>query len=481
MKVFKREKRARVPVQPEQTPEERARIEARYAYDIEQVDRLVLEPFDSGLPKRGQWRDGFDLADMNADGHLDIVFGPARKSTQVPTIFLGDSQGNWTRWTEARFPEAAYDYGDVAVGDWNADGHLDLALGVHLRGILALVGDGQGNFELAGDGIDFDVPGTRSRLDAFSSKAVSAFDWNSDGKSDILAFGEGPKRNTGNTNEVLQGSVGFRVHLSQGDGSWQVVQMSPRTDRNFGSDFTLIDVDGDGQQDVVTTTSQLGNTWLLLNVTSPMTAEVSQIDGLPERGVVDAVDSGDFNGDGRADLVYTYRALVMRKWRSGIDVLLRTEDDGWERHGVLSLVQREPFRAVAVGNVDGDAHQDLAALDDYGVVRVLLGKGDGSFVEELVTESQGARVGCQGYDAELRDLDGDGLDDLVASFAGEAQGMAAFTGSTISGCKGGGRLDAWKVRLHETAETTASEAPAEETAETAAESTAESTEETPEA
>ena len=448
VKVFKREKRAAPkPFQNKKSADEVAEIEARYDFQIEQVDRVALQAFDKGLPKRGQWRDGFDLADMNGDGHLDIVFGPARKSTRVPTIFLGDSQGNWSVWREAVFPQLAYDYGDVTVGDWNADGNLDLALGVHLRGLLALVGDGQGRFQLASKGIDFDVPGTRSKLDAFSTKAISAFDWNGDGKDDILAFGEGPKRNTGNTSEVVQGSVGFRVHLSQGDGSWEVVHLSPPTDRNFGSDFALLDVDGDGRQDVVTSTSQLGNQWLLLQTTTPTSAEVTKIDGLPERGVVDAVEVGDFNGDGRADIAYTYRALVLRKWRAGLDVLLRAEDGGWERKGVLSLVQREPFRAIAVGNVDGDGSQDLAVLDDYGVVRILLGQGDGSFVEELVTETPSARVGCQGYDAELRDLDGDGLDDLVATFAGEAQGMAAFTGSTISGCEGGGRLEAWNVKL----------------------------------
>lgn len=445
VRVYNRTRPEERPVRrKEPTPAEVAEVEGRYDFEIEQVDRLALEAFDAGLPNRGQWRDGFDLADMNGDGHVDIVFGPARKSSRSPVIFLGDGAGHWRPWTEATFESAAYDYGDAIVGDWNNDGNLDIALGVHLRGVLALVGDGKGNFKLSTKGIDFDVPGSKTALSAFSSKSLAAVDWNGDGLTDILALGEGPKRNTGNPNEVVQGSVGVQVFLRQENGTWKAVRLSPPRDRNFGSGFALLDVNEDGRQDVVTATSQLGNSWLVLESTSPETAEIAQLEGLPERAVIDTVRKGDFNQDGREDLVLTYRANVLGKWRAGIDVMLHTES-GWERHGVLSLLQREPFRAIAVGHLDKDGKLDVAALDDFGVVRILLGEGDGSFVEELVVETPGARIGCQGYDVEVRDLDGDGYGDLVAAFAGEPQGMAAFTGTNVAGCVGGGRLAAWRV------------------------------------
>ena len=53
------------------------------------------EPFDAGLPHEGQWRNGFDIADMNGDGLLDIVHGPPRKGDRRPHVFLGDGKGNW--------------------------------------------------------------------------------------------------------------------------------------------------------------------------------------------------------------------------------------------------------------------------------------------------------------------------------------------------------------------------------------------------
>src|SRR5581483_7350688 len=49
--------------------------EMRKSYEVAVpvVDRLAFEPFEDGLPTAGQWRNNFTLADMNGDGHLDIV------------------------------------------------------------------------------------------------------------------------------------------------------------------------------------------------------------------------------------------------------------------------------------------------------------------------------------------------------------------------------------------------------------------------
>src|SRR6266545_7314023 len=164
-----------------------------YKAGIPEVSRLRLEPFDSGLPRAGQWRNGFDVADMNGDGQLDIIHGSPRKAGgSPPQIFLGDGKGSWRPWTEVRFPEdVQFDYGSVAAADFNRDGHMDVAVAMHILGLRVFVGDGKGAFKLWSEGLDYHVPQEGDPPPGFSSRAITAVDWNRDKRPDLLALGEG--------------------------------------------------------------------------------------------------------------------------------------------------------------------------------------------------------------------------------------------------------------------------------------------------
>ena len=109
-----------------------------------------------GLPTSGSWRNGLTIADMNGDGFPDIIAPPERAGgTGIPAIFLGDGKGHWKYWQEARWPHGL-DYGTVAAGDFNKDGHMDLAFAVHLPGIYVMLGDGKGNFTEVSEGLPRD-------------------------------------------------------------------------------------------------------------------------------------------------------------------------------------------------------------------------------------------------------------------------------------------------------------------------------------
>jgi hypothetical protein len=61
------------------------------------MESLKFEPSSvAKLPDGGRWQMGFAVADMNEDGHPDLVFPPRRKQyPPSPAIFLGDGAGGF--------------------------------------------------------------------------------------------------------------------------------------------------------------------------------------------------------------------------------------------------------------------------------------------------------------------------------------------------------------------------------------------------
>lgn len=431
--------RARKVNQPP-TDEEKAAAAERYRVELRESDRLRLVPAEEGLPTQGQWRNGFALGDMNEDGHVDIVHGPPRKLPGPPRIFLGDSEGSWKLWREANFPRMQFDYGDVAVADFNRDGHLDLAVTSHLRGAAVLIGDGQGSFEPWTDGIGF--LGPREQRAVFTSRTADTLDWNRDGWSDLVLVGEGPRlavdRGAGDA-ELSSGSFGALVYLNQKDGTWTRVRQATRFGDVYGDSVAVGDFDGDGRTDFATGSNVMGSKQILNLARDDGLWDRVEIDGLRDKAYFRAVRAGDFDGDGREDLAVAYMSFEVGIWRSGIDLMLARPGGEWERRPVAVEETRDGIYALDAGDLDGDEALDLVALTGRGALWVLLGDGDGGFTREASPEVPPQEGGCRGYHAALVDFDDDGRDELIAGFAGEATIMR------MDECPSGGALRAWDV------------------------------------
>lgn len=426
------------------TPEDLAKSAETFKVSISTSDRLLLTPFSQGLPQRGQWRNGFVVADVNEDGKADIVHGPPRKGGSRPAIFLGDGKGTWRSWAQATFPAIPFDYGDVAVADFNGDRHPDLAIASHLRGITVLVGDGQGRFTAWSQGIEFE--GGEPDAPIFSSRAIETVDWNGDGRTDLLAWGEGPRlaaaRVQGGGGNFSTGSRGAVVYLNQGNGTWQKLAAGPKGDRSYGDSVAVADFNGDKRPDFATTSALSGNRTIFYLNQEDGSWKSQPIVELRQQSTFRGVAAGDFDRDGRVDLAVGYTSSELGVARTGIDVLFSRAGGSWERRALGVEENRNGIWALTSGDLDNDGILDLVGITGAGGTWVFLGDGKGGFTREQSPEL-GGDIGCTGYHVALADLDGDGAAELIAGYAGEAS--VTPMGTVIDTCKSGGSLRAWKA------------------------------------
>lgn len=413
------------------TPEERAKIAEEYKVSTPASNDMSFVAVGKGLPAQGQWRNGFAVADVDGDGALDIVHGTPRRALGAkPSIFRGDGKGGFTKWQDVKWPDYPYDYGDAAAGDFNNDGKIDLAFGIHLRGIVAMLGDGKGNFTPFSEGLDIWNPDVKTwSANPFTSRALAVVDWNRDGRDDILAVSEGPARAGGGAASAY--APGKRIYLA-GPKGWTQAEGSSVADSTIGDTVTLGDFNADGRKDFLTAVS-LSGTNTVLNLANPKGTgwSVQSVDSIPKGAYVRGVAAADLNGDKRDDMIISWLNNHGGVARVGIDVML-TQPGGWQRTPLWMKEGRVGIRSLALGDLDGDGKKDVVGFTDQQQPVVLKGLGKGKFALESTDGIELKVDECAGYHVELVDIDKDGKDEIVAGFAGEK-------------CSTQGALRAWKA------------------------------------
>jgi len=394
--------------------------------DLPRTSRIALRDFGEGLPRAGQWRDDFALADIDGDGHLDIAFAPPRKSFSRPVVFRGDGRGRWSRWSAPRWPELPYDYGAAAAADFDADGHVDLAFGMHLRGLTVLAGDGKGGFSRHDRGLPLGVPGSATPP-TYSTHAIGVLDWNGDHRPDLIALDEG-----------LLGSAGGHAGVSifvAGREAWTRAAL-PKTRLPRGN-TSLATIAGErGRRTIVVGDDADGRATAFEFAAGRVVARV--LDGLPAGAIVRASAAADLAGDGRPGLAVAYQHRTAEGWQGAID-LFRRDGERYVREPLLA----EPTRSVgalAFGHLASPRAFDLAALRSDGTLLLFAADGKGAYTRDHEQPAPPWRAGCSGHALHLGDLDGDGRDEIVAAFAGEPNAMMLRRD-----CAAGGGIEAWHV------------------------------------
>jgi len=399
--------------------------EAVTALQLAASSELGWQPFDAGLPRRGQWRDGFAVADVNGDGKLDIVFGPARKSFAGPVVYLGDGAGKWTRWNEARFAPFAWDYGAAAVADFDGDGKADIAFGVHLRGLVALRGDGAGQFTLLGRNLPV-AQGAQAPV--FSSRRLTAVDWDGDGRAVIVALNEGltPRLNDNITESV----VAYRL---RGD-TWERVANEPPMSRvtqiaTTSSGKRALLLHPPGADGVLPLSERSGGKWRSIRIA-----------GVPANAQMTALAIADTAAGSPSLFAIAWRQRDRAGWWNRVALLREGRDGRWQLQALKASADTNDIRAMTFARSAAGLPLNLVTVSESGQIDVFRQAAGGEFTRDQGIATPDWRAGCQGYDLQARDIDGDGGDEIIVAFAGEGTALTRATE-----CTAGGAIQAFKL------------------------------------
>ena len=280
------------------------------------------------------------VGDFNADGTLDLAtVGTyfAFAGYPVAAVLLGNGNGTFRSSTQILLGSTEHRSSSVAVGDFNADGKLDLCVTIDTNtdygnpgfaDVAVLLGTGTGDFSSSvGSNIGGYTP---------TSAAVSA-DLDANGKLDIALVSE------------YGGYLG--VGMGNGDGSFlQFTFYYFNFDFGLPTSLVATDLNNDGKVDLAT--ARYGGVSVLLgdglgSFGSPQTFAAGSRPG--------SLAAADFNGDGAIDLITTNANT------GAVSVLLGT-GNGALQPPVNPGVGSTPF-GVAVGDFNGDGWMDAATAN----------------------------------------------------------------------------------------------------------------------
>lgn len=295
-------------------------------------------------------------ADFNGDSKGDLVIlGRLTSGNQSPVYSILLSTGDGT-FTQSTGIISDFEMTVIAIGDFNNDTKLDLAFSSNFGRLMIRLGDGTGGFQQS---TSVDTTLGYSRL--------VAGDFDRDGNLDLVG--------------ALGNDDRFRLLRGNGNGTFvltgTIYQIGGRTRTLVKGDFN-----GDGFLDLAIGSEepfpgQGRLSYMLGNGAGAFSTPVH----IPLGASIPVeFTTGDFNGDGRTDLVSNGLSLSQ--------VLVFTWNPSTNGFNSPVIYFTDAFVAgrFAVGDVNGDAKPDIVTAASGSFVfkiAVLLGNGDGTFASPV--------------------------------------------------------------------------------------------------
>ena len=395
--------------------------------DVPKADvRVKFEESSAGLPTGGSWRNSLAVADINEDGHVDLIMPPQRAGVGAPAIVLGDGTGKWTPY-RFNWPRVL-NYGSVVAADFNKDKHVDLAFGIHLSGVAIFAGNGKGEFREITQGVPSQFP----------TRRIIATDVDRDGWTDVVAISEGPIGRGAKSNEG--GNLRAYLNRKQGE-AWEMISIS-QPKQSIGGDWLATgNFNGDRYPDFIGASIYYGGVSTLHLSKDKNTYEVTRGNGtlIPFYSFYYALTTGRFSSRERDDAIVSY----YRRWPKNVNPKIVAKPPmetviGLDR---LSFAGGEPKRTpiarwtnspavwgMGSGDFDGDKKTDViyTRFNPREAV-LLLGDGAGNFRQAAV---EGINLaGLRNYDLTVADVNEDGRPDVIIMYeSASSTALAAKNG-----------------------------------------------------
>jgi hypothetical protein len=401
--------------------------------------------------QRGPALATFTVGDFNGDGVTDFAGLLTPGSNTIYTsvqILLGATSGTFTQGASLPIAATVGAGGPMAAVSLSDHGPLDLVVNTSVLNVFQ--GDGKANFtptgsygltanpplfaDVNGDGKQDLITAGSNELYIFPGNGDGTFqappgapfygptaDVNNDGIADILFFPpQSPQTGLGNF---------FATALGRGDGTYSILDQT--TTLPSASYYLLVtgDFNGDGKIDTLAIQPGSGGH----NATcGPPDAQLFSYLGMGDgrfqaKGTalalgVGSVQSGgitgDFNSDGKLDLILPYGC-----GQNNILFLPGNGDGTFGEPVLLNSTQTLQYPGLLVGDLNNDKKLDFI----YGNA-VFLGNGDGTFKQSPLNPASPSTASV----IALADLNGDGFLDAVYSpgtsiYAGNGDGTFQTT------------------------------------------------------
>ncbi len=326
----------------------------------------------------GNYPQGIAVGDFNGDGKLDVAVANAFSGDV--SILLGDGAGRFSAGTAVQLggqPAA------LVAGDFNGDSKIDLAVAdLYYNRVFLLSGNGNGTFAV----------GTPISA-GLAPIALASSDLNRDGKLDLIVVNGSSGNTTGQSVTVLlgngNGSFGVPLSYSTGPSPYAVV---------------VADFNGDGNPDLAVASGDGNSASVLLGRGDGTFAPAANY---AAGFYPDGIAAGDLNGDGKVDLA------IANDYSNDVSILLG-RGDGTFGPATRFTAGNGPA-SVVIADFNGDGRSDLAIANRFDdTVALLVGNGDGTFQPALAYA-----VGAHPSAVAAIDLNRDGRIDMLVTDAAD--------------------------------------------------------------